>query len=451
MLSTELPAEAAPVAFSVNPRIAPTASAISVVGGGCAGAVQITMTGYLFPGPPSVPVDQSVQPDAGGNWSVDLEMPATPAYVVATCDGVSTQPIVIAPNDVAGGGLVPTEITDTHVVLTTSPLVDDSEMAVFDPSGSLVAAGTAVDGVASVSISRAVGPVELIVLALRAQDPFIPLPFVPIALRVQMPLAAPPMLVVEPHVTTAGAPVTIGGTCAGAPSLVVKGRPLGWYDPPPVFATVTNLPSNSSFSTTLPMPVIPSTIDLACTSGNVTETRTELVSPAFGDLVPLTATIDGSGYLVAVPGAVTTPPLAAYTTTGTTVPLSLVPAPFTVRVQPSAGVDRVIILGIEALGENAVALQNSRVQAWSVDLLAAVSPTTSTTATTIATVPSATQPPATPPPGPVPPVSTTPPPTTVVPSLPATGRHPASTAATATLCLAAGLTMVALVRRRRCR
>src|SRR5262245_37447628 len=79
-VNTESPVVvAAPTAFTVNPRVAPTASSVGAAGGGCTGTVRVTVTGFLFPGSPSVPFDQTLQPDVNGNWSVQFGMPATPA------------------------------------------------------------------------------------------------------------------------------------------------------------------------------------------------------------------------------------------------------------------------------------------------------------------------------------------------------------------------------------
>ena len=433
------PAVAAPMAFTVAPRVAATASIVEAAGGGCTSTVQVTVTGFLFPGPPSVVSDQTVPADANGNWSVEVPMPATPAFVIATCDGGSTAPIVIAPNDVDTGRLVPAGITDSQVVITTSPLVDGSEMAVVDLSGSVIAATTAVGGVATVSISRALGPAEVIVLALRTPDPGIALPYIPVAARVQLPLAVSPTLKVEPHVADAASLFTISGTCAGSPRIVVKGRPAGWYDPPPVYADITDLPPNSPFSVSLPMPVLPSTVQLDCSNGAVSESRIELVSPAAGDLVPLTPTADDGGYIVAIPKASTRPPLAAYTLAGAPVPLSVVAdPPVTVRIEPAPGVAGVVILGVEELGENAEALQISRVQAWLVDLPDRVAAPTTTIAPPVTAAPTTAPPPQTAP------ASTG----NASATLPSVGSDIAAMAAAAAGCLAAGCAMLTAARRR---
>ena len=432
------PAVAAPMAFTVAPRVAATASIVEAAGGGCTSSVQVTVTGFLFPGPPTVVSDQTVPADANGNWSVEVPMPATPAFVIATCDGGSTAPIVIAPNDVDTGRLVPAGITDSQVVITTSPLVDGSEMAVVDLSGSVIAATTAVGGVASASVSRALGPADVIVLALRTPDPGIALPYIPVAARVQLPLAISPTLDVEPHVADAASLFTISGTCAGSPRIVVKGRPAGWYDPPPVYADMTDLPTNSPFSVSLPMPVLPSTVQLQCSNGAVSESRTELVSPAAGDLVPLSPTADDGVYIVTIPRASATPPLAAYTLTGAPVPLSVVAdQPVTVRIEPAPGVTGVVILGIEDLGENAEALQNSRVQAWLVDLPDQVPATTTTIAPPVTAAATT-----------APPPQTAPASTSAHATLPSVGSDIAAMAAAAAGCLATGCAMLTAARRR---
>jgi hypothetical protein len=50
------------------------------------------------------------------------------------------------------------------------------------------------------------------------------------------------------------------------------------------------------------------------------------------------------------------------------VPLTVLYPSVTVLLQPPAGARRIVIVGIEDLGENAEALQVARVQAWFVDL-----------------------------------------------------------------------------------
>ena len=186
------------------------------------------------------------------------------------------------------------------------------------------------------------------------------------------------------------------------------------------------------------MPVLPSTVQLQCSNGAVSESRIELVSPAAGDLVPLTPTADGSGYIVAIPKASTTPPLAAYTLTGAPVPLPVVAdQPVTVRIEPAPGLAGVVILGIEELGENAEALQVSRVQAWLVDLPDQVPATTTTIAPPVTAAATT-----------APPQQTAPASTSARATLPSVGSDIAAMAAAAAGCLATGCGMLTAARRR---
>jgi LPXTG-motif cell wall-anchored protein len=315
-------------------------------------------------------------------------------------------------------------------------------------------------GSATVSLPRTLGSATVLAVALRQQDPGIALPYVPIAQLVQLPLSASSEMQVNPRVGAPGTTITVSGACAGTPRVIIAGRPGGWYDVPPVYADVVALPSNGPFSLTAPMPVLPSTVRLLCTSGGVTEIVQQLISPATGDLVQVFAIAAGGGYLVSIPAVVSPQLLAAFGLTGDAVPLSVVAtsAVVTVRLEPPVGVSDVVIVGLETLGENAEARQNVRVQGWTVHLSGAVAatsttstaPTTSTTSTapttstTAPTDPSVTGEPGGP---------TSSQPTPSVPGaasavLPSTGVSSNQTSVAAIVCILVGLLAVALARGR---
>lgn len=177
----------------------------------------VVETAFLFPGHAISTTGQTVTPDSAGAWSAMFAMPSAPAYVTATCDGVQSASIVVAPNDVPTGNMSYAALTPTEIEITTSPLVEGSDFTIFDLSGNVLGNTVVVAGTATVRIPRSLGPAEVIAAGLRQQDPLINLPYVPIAPRVQLPLPSQPSVVADPRVTTSGNPVVASGNCAGTP------------------------------------------------------------------------------------------------------------------------------------------------------------------------------------------------------------------------------------------
>ncbi len=295
-------------------------------------------------------------------------MPPAPAYVVATCDGVASAPVVVAPSDVLTGNMSYSALTPTEIEITTSPLVDGSDFTIFDMSGHVLGTAVASVGTATIRLARSLGPAQVIAVGLRQQDPGIALPYVPFARQIQLPLPSQPSIVTTPQVTAAGDSVAASGDCAGSPHLIVTGRAAGWFDIPLVY--VDELPvadASGGWSTVFPMPPIPSTASLLCTHGPVTDSAATLISPSDG-LISLSGQQDGSGVIVTIPNVISPERLAAFTATGGSVPIAILDSIVRVRLEPPAFPLRIVILGIESLGENANARQNSRVQGWSLDV-----------------------------------------------------------------------------------
>jgi hypothetical protein len=438
------PAAAAELSgMQATQRVAASGTPVHLSGSGCASAVHLTVTGFLFPNPPAVLVDTTVAPDPAGDWALDVPMPAMPAFVIAGCDGGDAAPVVIAPTDVDVGSMAPAAVTPTTVEVATSPLVDGSELAVFASDGSMLGSSTAVGGSASVSLPRSIGPGIVFVVALRAPDPGIALPYVPVARRLQMPLADSPTLDVTPRVTATGDAVSVVGTCAGTARVEVIGRPMGWYDTPPVYADFSALAPGTPFGLTVGMPPLPSTVQLTCSVGDATEGRAISIAPADGDLVPVEATATDEGYVIQLPKALLQG-LAAFTTLGASVPLALLDSadPLSVQVAPPAGATGVVVIGVESLRENANARQVLRVQAWTFALPLPPATTTTTTAMSESTV-APTVPPAV---DPTPPAASTTPPSPAL--LPATGRAAGPGVALAAVLAVAGAALLLIARRR---
>jgi len=362
---------AAPTGIVVTPVVASTGASVTVSGGGCTADVHVTATGFLFPGSPSVVADQTVAPALDGAWDVTFPMPPAPSYVLAECDGTTSAPVVIAPRDIPAGYLSPQSVTATDVVISTSPLVNGSTFAVFDFAGTLVASDTVASGVGTVVVPRSLGEPSLLALALRQQDPGIQLPYVPLALRVEMPLASASTIDVSPPVAESGEVVVVSGTCSAAPRLVVSGRVLGWYDPAPIYLDVVpSLDSTGAWSTILPMPVLPSIARLTCTGATVADVVAMQISPSAGDLPSVTPTVSGDLITVAVPSTAFPYTLRAYTSEGEGIALSITneAGGLVGRMESAARPVRILLIGTESLGENAEAFQNTRVQAWTVDV-----------------------------------------------------------------------------------
>ncbi|HEX5590870.1 MAG TPA: hypothetical protein VFX65_11325 [Candidatus Limnocylindrales bacterium] len=362
---------AAPAGVVVAPRVAASGTSVVASGSGCAAPAHVTVTGFLFPAPPALVTDVTVPAAVDGTWQATFPMPAMPAYVLVECDGVTSAPVVIAPSDVDAGSLGTSSVTTTQVVISTSPLVNGSTFAVFDLDGDEIASSTVAGGVGSVTVPRSLGPATLLAVALRQPNLGIPLPWIPLALRVQLPLPSATTVEVDRHVATAGESVTASGTCAGSPQLTVAGRPAGWYDAPPVYVNVVPpLDGAGHWSATFPMPVLPSTVTLRCTSASVIDVVAVRISPSAGALPSIVPTVAGSEAEVAVPNTAFQDTLLAYTADGVPVPLSISPAGlgFIGRLPLAPNPGRIVLVGVESLGENAIALQNSRVQAWTVDV-----------------------------------------------------------------------------------
>jgi hypothetical protein len=403
------PASAAPTGIVIDPVVASSGSSVTVSGGGCTSAVHVTATGFLFPGSPSVTADETAIPAVDGTWDVTFPMPAKPSYVLAECDATTSSPVVVAPSNIPGGFLSPQLVTETDVVISTSPLVNGSTFAVYDFAGDLVASDTVEAGVGTVVVPRTLGEPSLLALALRQQDPGIALPYVPLALRVEMPLSATTTIGVSPAVTAAGELVVASGRCSGSPRLIVTGRPDGWYDAAPVYLDVVPaVDSAGSWSATFAMPPLPSIARISCTSPTIAELAAELISPSAGDLPSLVPELSGDLITVTLPPDAFPYTMLAYTSEGERLALSITneAAGAVGWIEYGPRPARIVLIGFESLGENAEALQNSRVQAWTVDLPAnpAPSPTVPPTAPpqvtpTAASLPLPDTDAATPPPG----------------------------------------------------
>lgn len=357
-----------PTLTTIVPRVASTAAMVTVSGQGCFSAVDVAETAFMFPGHPKSVDHQTVVPDSSGAWSAVFSMPPAPAYVTATCDGVSSEAIVVAPNDVFLGNMSYSALGPAEIEITTSPLVEGSEFTVTDSSGGVLGTAVAQFGTATVRLPRSLGPAQVVALGLRQPDPGIPeLPFVPIALRIQLPLPSHPSVVAEPRVAVTGDIVTASGNCSGSPRLLVTGRAAGWFDIPPNFVDeFLPVDASGSWVTSFPMPSIPSSVTLLCTSGNLTESDVTLISPSDG-LTELNPQRDvNGGVLVTIPNVLSPERLSAFTATGASVPIAILGDGVLARLQPTGFPERIVIVGIESLGENAIARQNSRVQGWAV-------------------------------------------------------------------------------------
>lgn len=185
---------------------------------------------------------------------------------------------------------------------------------------------------------------------------------------IQLQQATPPFLVAGPHVTAVGKPVTASGNCVGSTELSVTGGAAGWYDVPPVYLDEFLFPNaRGDFSTSFPMPPTPSTVVLWCTQGLVAETAVTLISPS-DNVRSLVGNSGVGGVTVAIPHLISPERLAVFTATGQSVTMTVLDNGLQVLLESSVFPVRIVIVGIESLGENANALQNSRVQGWSVDV-----------------------------------------------------------------------------------
>jgi hypothetical protein len=364
-----VPVVSEPLGMTIAPRVAAAFSTVTVSGAGCSSDVDVVETPFLFGTPPEVVSTQTVTPSAGA-WSSTFPMPRAPAFVIATCDGVSSTPIVVAPNDVATGSMSYAAVTPTDIQITTSPLFDGSEFSIFDRSGNELGHALARFGTATVRIPRSAGPAQVIAVGLRQHDPGIDLPYVPFALEIQLPPSSSPSIIVEPAVTTSGSPVSASGRCSGSGRLLITGGATGWYDTPPVYVDETlSADAAGNWMSAFVMPPTASTASVLCTQGPVTETAAVLIAPADG-LEAVTGQPDGTGLMVTLPNVISPERLVAFTATGSPVPLSieaLLTNGIEARLEPPWIPVRVVIIGIRSFGENAMARQVSGVQGWSVD------------------------------------------------------------------------------------
>jgi hypothetical protein len=186
-------------------------------------------------------------------------------------------------------------------------------------------------------------------------------------------LSSAPSIVANPRVTGIGDPVTASGNCAGSPHLTVTGQPAGWYDIPPDYIhDVTLFPDPAgNWLTVFPMPPTPSTVSVLCSQGLTTEGVVMSISPSDHVRSLGSGQPDGGGIIVTIPDVLSPEQLVAFTATGSLVPvavLAFVSQGAQVRVESPGAPVRIVIIGVESLGENANARQNSRVQGWSLDV-----------------------------------------------------------------------------------
>jgi len=194
-----------------------------------------------------------------------------------------------------------------------------------------------------------------------------------------------------PRVAAPGAAVRLAGECAGSGVTVVfRGQPAGWYDAPVVFANVTPPIAAGRWSVDVTMPATPATIDVTCIQNAVPTFASTRVAPS-GLPTTLPQVTSGEAADLTLPTNAYPESVEAFTDAGVPIPLTVTTG-YTVRVTPPSGAGHVVIVGTESLGENANALQNNRVQAWSAPVRDLVAPTTTTTpapsTTVAATVPS---------------------------------------------------------------
>lgn len=172
-----------------------------------------------------------------------------------------------------------------------------------------------------------------------------------------------------PRVGATGSRVLLSGTCDGSARVRLIGQPVGWKDVPPVYVdTVVVSDITGSWSTSATMPNTPATARVDCLRFPTTSSASALIAPFDGNSALLGFTSAASGVVVTIPRVSNSASLVASTAGGEPVPLTVLDPSVTVLLQPPAGARRIVIVGIEDLGENAEALQVSRVQAWFVDL-----------------------------------------------------------------------------------
>lgn len=175
---------------------------------------------------------------------------------------------------------------------------------------------------------------------------------------------------IAPRVSPVGTSVTAYGTCTSSPRFQVIGQPAGWFDTPPKYVDVVlAIDSAGWWFTEFPMPSLPSTALLSCPDG---PTPAVAIAPSFDQPPGVAAQRDADGYIVDVQKVSQPDALEVFTASGEPVASTdLLRQPIgegwsvTLHVTPAWPNSKVVVLGFEALGENANANQVTRVQAWS--------------------------------------------------------------------------------------
>lgn len=381
-------ATAAPQSLSVQPRGAPVGTPLTISGAGCAGDVAIHVAAFLLPRGAFVVADLVATPDPSGDWTAQLPMPGAPAYVEATCDGVTAIPVVVTPAGVSNGAVAPAAVTAEGVAIELTGLVDGSEMLVLSGTGATLAAATAAHGSARVTLPRSLGPATVFATGLRLPALGVPLPYVPSSNAVDLPFAESPSVVASPRVSPGGTAVSarIAG-CPGEMTVRVTGQASGFQDTPQLYTTRhALLAAPGRFAFSFPLPPEPATIAVTCTQGTFVEHAATITAPSSWTEPKAVILRDGADWVLTVQthGALG-PPAAAFTLAG--VPVQLSPSGASPEGEKFriAGTVRgpVLLLAEEQFpGEDASAKQDSRPQAWFADLGpadAAIPPTDATT------------------------------------------------------------------------
>ena len=175
---------------------------------------------------------------------------------------------------------------------------------------------------------------------------------------------------IAPRVSPVGTTVTAYGTCTSSPRFQVIGQPAGWFDIPPKYVDVVlDVDRAGSWFTEFPMPSLPSSVVLSCPDGPMPAVP---IAPSFDSPPGIAAQRDADGYIVDVQKVSQPDALEVFTASGEPVASTeLLRLPIgegwsvTLHVAPDWPNSQVVVLGFEALGENANANQVTRVQAWS--------------------------------------------------------------------------------------
>ena len=220
------PAHAAPTGVVVTPLTAGDGDAVEVSGTGCTGAVDVTLSVPDAAGTGTEVADQeTVAPAGDGSWTATPTMQGSAAAVVASCDGVESEPVVIgdggSPTDVAAGVVRAAGAIDVEV----DGLDPGTPVRVVTLQGEVVAAAPATPG-GRTSFSVP-GPDNVVLVVLGLLDG------VPVSELVETPSGA--TLAVAPRVTTSGSAVRVSGDgCAGVGAgrvyVSVRGGSQDWYE-----------------------------------------------------------------------------------------------------------------------------------------------------------------------------------------------------------------------------